>query len=313
MYKNCGQLYLDYSNPNTWSYKKITQRAETRRSLNCNENGYGDPGTLKGMLSIYSDLIGKYNNGKHIYGNTGDGGTIYLEMIYKDEYDIKCGYHEDGRVGPGGHTKDDLITEQERADYTAWLYENQLEYWQSIFGDYGSLENLGDEENIPAGSLELEYNNWNKNVNNNTRTLINYAKSQMGKKASDFGWNDEWCAYFISKMFNDKGFTDVTGGNKNIAAVQGYRNLANSKNLLRSKDNYKPKAGDICICQGTNEVGGSVSHVMLVYACDDTRVYFIEGNSGSGKNWSERQVQSSSLPLNSSRITSYYASSELLK
>ena len=156
MYKNYGQQYAEYSDPNTWSYKKIVQKAEARRGLNCNENGYGDPGTLKGMLSIYSDLIGNYNNGKHIYGNKGNGGTIYLEIIYKDEYDIKCGYHENGTVGQGGHTKDDLITEQEKADYTAWLYENQIEYWQSIFGDYGTLGAEKDEETELIGSTEIE-------------------------------------------------------------------------------------------------------------------------------------------------------------
>ena len=91
------------------------------------------------MLSVYSDLIGSYNGGKHIYGNYSDGGTIYLEIIYGDQYDEKCGYHEDGTVGAGGHTENDLITEQERADYTAWLYERQLSFWQEIFGDYGTL------------------------------------------------------------------------------------------------------------------------------------------------------------------------------
>lgn len=92
----------------------------------------------------YSDLIGNYNNGYHTYGNWSDGGTIYLETIYGAEYDAKCGYHSNGSVGPGGHTSSTKITIQERADYTAWLYQKQFDYWEQIFGDFGTISQGGE-------------------------------------------------------------------------------------------------------------------------------------------------------------------------
>lgn len=113
----------------TWQEQEILNRYNEREAANCNSNGYGKPGTLKGMLSIYSDLCGE--NTKHREGNSGDGGNYYLKVIYGSEFNEKCGNVH--KIGV------DDYTIQEKADYTAWLYEKQLEYWQAIFGDFGTL------------------------------------------------------------------------------------------------------------------------------------------------------------------------------
>ncbi len=113
----------------TWQEREILQRYDERSQANCNSNGYGKPGTLKGMLSIYSDLCGE--NTKHREGNSGDGGNYYLKIIYGAEFEAKCGSVH--RIGV------DDYTIQEKADYTAWLYEQQLSYWTSLFGDFATL------------------------------------------------------------------------------------------------------------------------------------------------------------------------------
>lgn len=128
-----------YGDPSNSHYKAIVEESTKRQVAGCNPNGYGEPTTLRGFLLRYSDLIGNYNNGYHTEGGQGSGGAHYLKIIYGAEYDAKCGYHSDGRVGAGGHTANTKITIQERADYTAWLYENQLTYWDEIFGKFGSL------------------------------------------------------------------------------------------------------------------------------------------------------------------------------
>ena len=127
------------SGSGTWQEEQINEIYKQRQAANCNSNGYGLPGTLKGMLSIYSDLCGSVNGGKHFYGNWSDGGSIYLEKIYGAEYDTKCGFHANGAAGTGGHTSDTEFTIQEKADYTAYLYENQIEFWKEIFGQYASV------------------------------------------------------------------------------------------------------------------------------------------------------------------------------
>lgn len=110
----------------------INQRAAERQAANCNLNGYGSAGTLKGAISVYSDLCG--SDTKHREGSSSSGGNYILKIIYGSEFNAKCGnVHKIGI---------DDYTIQEKADYTAWLYEKQLEYWTTIFGDYGTLTGI---------------------------------------------------------------------------------------------------------------------------------------------------------------------------
>ncbi len=124
---NTFSSYMEGSG--TWQEKEIVNRANEREAAGCNSNGYGQPGTLKGMLSIYSDLCGE--NPKHREGNSGDGGNYYLKVIYGAEFAAKCGSVH--KIGV------DDYTIQERADYTAWLYEQQLQFWNDIFGEFATL------------------------------------------------------------------------------------------------------------------------------------------------------------------------------
>lgn len=114
----------------------IENRAAERQAAGCNPNGYGNAGTMKGMLSVYSDLCG--SDTKHREGNSGDGGNYYLKVIYGSEFGEKCGSIH--KIGV------DDYTIQEKADYTAWLYEKQLSYWNNIFGKFGKLSSGNTEQ-----------------------------------------------------------------------------------------------------------------------------------------------------------------------
>ena len=141
--KEFGEKYVaPYSNPGNWQYNAILQKAEDRAQADCNPNGYGPPGTLKGFLSLYQDLCG--SDTKHREGNWGSGGNIYLKVIYGNEFNAKCGSIH--KIGV------DDYTIQEKADYTAWVYEQQLSVWSDIFGAYGSLGGIGDSD-IPSNIL----------------------------------------------------------------------------------------------------------------------------------------------------------------
>ena len=118
----------------------IMQRYEERKAAGCDPLGYGLPGTLSGMQSIYSFL------GKHEYGSAGAGGYYYMDparagvtKIYAthEEFVEKC------LNGGPEHAAGTTTTVWEQGQYTAWQVEKKLEVWNDIFGDFGSLSSAG--------------------------------------------------------------------------------------------------------------------------------------------------------------------------
>ena len=118
----------------------IMQRYEERKAAGCDPLGYGLPGTLSGMQSIYSFL------GKHEYGSAGAGGYYYMDparagvtKIYAthEEFVQKC------LNGGPEHAAGTTTTVWEQGQYTAWQVEKKLEVWNDIFGDFGSLSSAG--------------------------------------------------------------------------------------------------------------------------------------------------------------------------
>ena len=119
---------------------RISAIAEERASAGCNPLGYGQPGTLSGMQSLYSYL------GKHEYGSAGAGGYYYMDpdragvtAIYAthQEFLDKC-YNAGGEHAPGTET-----TVWEQGQYTAWQVQSKIDVWNDIFGAYGSLAGIG--------------------------------------------------------------------------------------------------------------------------------------------------------------------------
>lgn len=120
----------------------IKQRYEERMAAGCDPLGYGLPGTLSGMQSLYSYL------GKHEYGSSGAGGYYYMDparagvtKIYTthEEFLTKC---KDS--GLPEHAEGTETTVWEQGQYTAWQVEIKLKTWQDIFGEFGSLQTSGN-------------------------------------------------------------------------------------------------------------------------------------------------------------------------
>ena len=113
----------------------IIQKYEERKAAGCDPLGYGLPGTMSGMQSLYSYL------GKHEYGGPGSGGYYYMDparegvtKIYKthEEFLQKC-----KESGLPEHAEGTETTPWEQGQYTAWQVELKLQVWDEIFGGYG--------------------------------------------------------------------------------------------------------------------------------------------------------------------------------
>ncbi len=125
----------------------IMQRYNERKDSGCDPLGYGLPGTLSGMQSVYSFL------GNHEPGSSGAGGYYYMDpavagvtKIYAthEEFVAKC------LNGGSEHAPGTKTTPWEQGQYTAWQLEEKMNIWKDIFGEYGSLSGSGgittDEE-----------------------------------------------------------------------------------------------------------------------------------------------------------------------
>ena len=131
-----AKYILKYQTDPDW-IAETTKRYEERKAAGCNPLGYGLPGTLSGMQSIYSYL------GKHEYGSAGTGGYYYMDparagvtAIYSthEEFVEKC-LNVDGEHAEGTET-----TVWEQGQYTAWQVQSKLNVWQDIFGQFGTLQ-----------------------------------------------------------------------------------------------------------------------------------------------------------------------------
>lgn len=89
---------------------------------------------------------------------------------------------------------------------------------------------------------------------------------------------EPWCAMFVSWCANQAGIgTDIIP--KYCGCTAG-RKWFIDKGLYQARESeYLPKAGDIVFYRDTDETADISTHTGIVYACDGTRVYTIEGNT----------------------------------
>lgn len=131
----------------------IKQRAVERQAAGVDPLGYGEPDTLSGVQSLYSNL------GKHgeAYSSSGLGGYYYMDpaiagvtKIYAthEEFLSKC------KNGGAEHASGTKVTVWENGQYTAWQVEKKLEVWNDIFGAYGSLS-VGNEAIIETAKSKI--------------------------------------------------------------------------------------------------------------------------------------------------------------
>lgn len=249
----------------------IENRYNERASADCNSNGYGHAGTLKGMLSVYSDLCG--SDTKHREGNPGNGGNYYLKVIYGAQFDEKCGKVH--KIGV------DDYTVQEKADYTAYLYEQQLSYWQKIFGNYGTLAG--------GGTIIQEAINVHKYVRENGYTYAQAGVSLPNEKGRTID-----CSSFVTWVLINAKVDGFTAGMYQWCSSDFVNNPMGWEEI--SVQDAQP--GDILAYNGHVEIvaGGLDSARFLVYNC--------------GGNSSIKAQGTSSLPEAS---TSGYSKSQVVK
>lgn len=161
--KELAKLFHDYNaGSGTWQEELIKKRYDERREYN--PNGCGLPGTLKGLMSIYTCWLSEDRN-YHEEGNSGIGGRYYLKVTYGDEYQAKCGsVHRDGEP----------YTIQEFADTAACAYEQVLDKWTAIFGNYAtiSITSGGITTQEEADALTEYYNEM-------LNTVVHYKNEYM--------------------------------------------------------------------------------------------------------------------------------------
>lgn len=115
----------NYNNNGSYA-STIINRYNERKNAGCKPGGYGMPGTLSGMQSIYS-WLGDYRFNP---GNWGKGGCVYLETIYGSGYcnSVKSCTNYDSCP------KDSKTTICEQSDYTLFQVTEKLKVRQDIFG-----------------------------------------------------------------------------------------------------------------------------------------------------------------------------------
>lgn len=103
----------------------ITQRYNERLNAGCDSSGYGLPGTLIGMQSVYS-WVGNYRLNP---GSAGSGGCHALNIMYGDNY---CNTVPTCKNQPCSEESKTTVCEQ--SDYTAWQVKQKIEFRYNIFG-----------------------------------------------------------------------------------------------------------------------------------------------------------------------------------
>lgn len=195
----------------------ILTRYEERKNAGCDSTGYGLPGTLAGMQSVYSWL------GKHEQGSSSVGGYYYMDpdragvtKIYSthEEFLNKC-YNAGGE-----HSAGTICTPYETGQYTAWQVEKKLDVWNEIFGKYGSLQQTSNTNGSEAAS--------------NTPGIKGYYTSSFGKKYTLYLQNVKNTAWEWSEgCLHCCIATIVSGYNANVTPNQlsGWRNQAYSSDV----------------------------------------------------------------------------------
>lgn len=110
-----------------------------RKDSGCNPLGFGLPGTLSGMQSLYSTQDKTtHAQGKSEYGN------YLLNSVYKG---IRSDYERLCVNGGAEHADSAVFTPWEAGEYTAWQVQQKLDMWNQMFGKYGTLSG-GDSDKI---------------------------------------------------------------------------------------------------------------------------------------------------------------------
>ena len=234
--------------------EEITKRYEERKAAGCDPLGYGLPGTLSGMQSLYS-YLGKHG---YAYSGAGSGGYYYMDpeiagvtKIYAthEEFVEKC------LNGGPEHADGTETTVWEQGQYTAWQVEKKLDVWEDIFGDYGSLSSAAGNGDIVQNAIEVH-----KYVREQG---FEYAQAGIYVPAENGSTID--CSSYVTWVLVNAGIEGFTEGMYQWSSSSFMSNPYGWEEI--SKESVQP--GDILVYSGHVEIYAGTDDYgnTLVYNC----------------------------------------------
>lgn len=139
------------------------------------------------------------------------------------------------------------------------------------------FEMLSIMPNLKVSATESKSENFSTNYtlgDDPAQNIVNIAFAQEGKRGSQLGYNEDWCADFVADCAKLAGQSLIIPANGRVryfaAGIKGDETLF-------------PQIGDLCIFDW-NDVPGPYDHVEIVYKVSGNTVYTIGGNTGSTGN-----------------------------
>ena len=123
------------------------------------------------------------------------------------------------------------------------------------------------------------------------------------KKYSE-GFNEPWCANFISWIRNEAGapFVHKNTGYWRIPGVATLRDYFASSNAYHFVDGYTPKPGDVAFYYGITPDGNNNEHVAMVLGIRNDTLITIGGNEGEK---GEMKIRYDKLSLGSKGLVGF--------
>lgn len=222
----------------------------------------------KDVLSVYAVVVSSGKNGSDVMTITEEKTVILKEIFWKMN---ELSYYVADELDDNGNTKKMLYininskTVEEMINEYALNNEQQKQLNELLDDKYESLWS------------NVVYGNSTGNSN-----VVDVALSQVGNKGGEpywrwYGFNSriEWCAVFVSWVYNQVGELNISVPKFSTCHTQG---VPWFKTLGLWKDKgYVPKAGDVIFFDW--EQDGHTDHVGIVETSDGKEVYTIEGNS----------------------------------
>ncbi|HEY0965059.1 MAG TPA: endonuclease/exonuclease/phosphatase family protein [Candidatus Saccharimonadales bacterium] len=273
-------LTTNYPPSNTISdeifMKQTKEAALFLKGKTSNQDGLksGDTGAVKDAFFGYNGRASAYaEQAKKLGFNEPYEGSPYVMNIADAIRDPEA-----AKPGTWGQIKRDHggIEYPANADYGAFVVFGALAGIAS--GDSCQTSSSAPVASQVVALAEQELKLWESGQ---LKPGSGYHKYSQGR-------DENWCADFVSWLYNQAGYPLRDGNEGNVAAVDDVRKIgeAGGKFEWHSADSgYVPRPGDMHI-----QKGSGVSHVSLVVAVDGGKVTKIGGNQGGSGGFNTSKV-----------------------
>lgn len=242
----------------------LKSKAQANYSTNRNLSSQADPAVIKdtffsynGRASVYEAQAVSLGFGKNNQGFEGSPYVMNKADAKRDPATNPDGWGQI-KVDGGG------IEYPANSDYGAFVQYGAL---TGISGGTCS-SNIGPVRQKVVQIAQAELALW-KDGNSPSGGFRKYSQ----------GRDENWCADFVSWVYNQAGYPLINSNEGNVPAVLGITAIGekNDKFKYFGSSGYNPKPGDIAI-----HLGGprDVSHVNIVVANNGKTITLIGGNQG---------------------------------